>query len=239
MSSSSDDSDYLFVLIGAASSWLVFTLIHYYLKVRQQDRNTQQQRIIQVSSPTIQLQPVNNDIDLEAGLGQTSGTGNGGDNSQLIAQLLKQTQQRAARSKSTSSSVLQNTLQREAASHVDLEIGQHGMVVQVLQNTQQREAASRIDAEDGLGQSRALRNQFVAQLLQGTQQRAARSSYKSSLDDGLSNMNECVICLEELNTEDKQSLSLLGCNHMFHIQCISQWMVTQLRCPICRAFITY
>jgi hypothetical protein len=42
----------------------------------------------------------------------------------------------------------------------------------------------------------------------------------------------CVICIEDiLPTQDE---SKLYCDHVYHYNCISQWAITDLRCPICR-----
>lgn len=40
----------------------------------------------------------------------------------------------------------------------------------------------------------------------------------------------CSICFTELNSHPVK----LKCNHIFHIDCISQWVKTSATCPICR-----
>jgi len=43
----------------------------------------------------------------------------------------------------------------------------------------------------------------------------------------------CTVCLE--NFTDGETLKMIEeCAHMFHVQCIGTWLVTQCTCPICR-----
>ena len=44
--------------------------------------------------------------------------------------------------------------------------------------------------------------------------------------------NECPICLEYFRENDK--LARLSCDHVFHIDCIKQWISRESNCPICR-----
>lgn len=43
---------------------------------------------------------------------------------------------------------------------------------------------------------------------------------------------DCSICLEIIASSEE---SVLKCNHVFHMECISQW--TQNSCPLCRQAI--
>lgn len=50
-------------------------------------------------------------------------------------------------------------------------------------------------------------------------------------------MITCVICLDTLwkSDEDEDAIAVaLGCGHIFHQRCISQWLRTQSTCPNCR-----
>lgn len=42
---------------------------------------------------------------------------------------------------------------------------------------------------------------------------------------------ECVICLEEFNT--KVEVSWMPCSHLFHSQCIAEWLMRSNQCPLC------
>ena len=43
---------------------------------------------------------------------------------------------------------------------------------------------------------------------------------------------QCVICLE--NMDDKQTLLLLECTHIYHKECIDDWLNKSQTCPMCR-----
>ncbi|KAF3449507.1 hypothetical protein FNV43_RR10235 [Rhamnella rubrinervis] len=45
----------------------------------------------------------------------------------------------------------------------------------------------------------------------------------------------CVICLSEFQTED--TIYLLQCNHVFHVECLGVYMDTMTTCPVCRLAI--
>ena len=46
---------------------------------------------------------------------------------------------------------------------------------------------------------------------------------------------KCTICLCDF--EDQEDVRRLPCMHLFHIQCVDQWLPTNKRCPICRVDI--
>jgi len=49
------------------------------------------------------------------------------------------------------------------------------------------------------------------------------------------NSSTCVICLEEINTEENRNNKVLECGHMYHNDCIQDWLRTDSSCPLCRA----
>ena len=49
-------------------------------------------------------------------------------------------------------------------------------------------------------------------------------------DDG-----KCVICIDEL--EMKETCKMINCNHVFHKECIQDWLNVKHNCPICRTSI--
>jgi hypothetical protein len=45
--------------------------------------------------------------------------------------------------------------------------------------------------------------------------------------------SECNICMDEYNLEDV--IVKLGCNHIFHKDCIYNWLCNErVTCPVCR-----
>jgi len=61
---------------------------------------------------------------------------------------------------------------------------------------------------------------------------------------GDNEVNECPICLKNIFNDDerfgdkekKTSWCHFGCNHQFHIDCISRWFERKLSCPICNQY---
>ncbi|KAL4196425.1 hypothetical protein AMTRI_Chr04g246150 [Amborella trichopoda] len=48
---------------------------------------------------------------------------------------------------------------------------------------------------------------------------------------------ECAVCLSEF--EDDESLRLIpNCSHVFHPECIDEWLASHVTCPLCRANLT-
>ncbi|PVD36432.1 hypothetical protein C0Q70_03416 [Pomacea canaliculata] len=46
---------------------------------------------------------------------------------------------------------------------------------------------------------------------------------------------KCTICLSEF--EEGEDVRRLPCMHLFHIECVDQWLATNKKCPICRVDI--
>lgn len=46
---------------------------------------------------------------------------------------------------------------------------------------------------------------------------------------------ECVICYTDIDTSDRTGYMIAPCNHVFHKDCLTQWMEVKMECPICRA----
>ena len=46
------------------------------------------------------------------------------------------------------------------------------------------------------------------------------------------NAEKCTICLEDLVTGSE--LTRMPCNHMFHGDCIVEWLKKRVTCPLCR-----
>ncbi|CAK8534998.1 unnamed protein product [Lathyrus sativus] len=43
----------------------------------------------------------------------------------------------------------------------------------------------------------------------------------------------CIICQEEF--ESKENVGILACDHVFHVGCITQWLLIKNKCPICKS----
>ena len=43
---------------------------------------------------------------------------------------------------------------------------------------------------------------------------------------------ECTICLEKYEIGD--TVCKLPCNHIFHKDCLQDWLHKQMNCPLCR-----
>ena len=47
--------------------------------------------------------------------------------------------------------------------------------------------------------------------------------------------NKCIICMEEF--EEKERVKYLPCEHLFHHDCIRQWLLKEKSCPYCKSEI--
>jgi hypothetical protein len=45
---------------------------------------------------------------------------------------------------------------------------------------------------------------------------------------------DCVICCSSVDVHNRRAYMLPPCDHIFHRQCLEQWMEVKLECPICR-----
>lgn len=45
---------------------------------------------------------------------------------------------------------------------------------------------------------------------------------------------ECSICYEGIDIRKRHDYMLAPCNHLFHRECLVQWMDVKMECPICR-----
>jgi hypothetical protein len=52
------------------------------------------------------------------------------------------------------------------------------------------------------------------------------------------NEDACCICLDNLTHESKVTVLPCHPNHCLHLSCISEWIETEQKCPICKATIT-
>ena len=45
---------------------------------------------------------------------------------------------------------------------------------------------------------------------------------------------DCVICYTDIDITNRESYMLAPCGHIFHRECLEQWMEVKMECPICR-----
>ena len=45
---------------------------------------------------------------------------------------------------------------------------------------------------------------------------------------------DCSICYEGIDVRDRPAYMLAPCDHIFHRDCLVQWMDVKMECPICR-----
>ena len=45
---------------------------------------------------------------------------------------------------------------------------------------------------------------------------------------------ECVICYDSVDPRDRKKYMLAPCDHIFHKDCLVQWMDVKMECPVCR-----
>jgi hypothetical protein len=68
---------------------------------------------------------------------------------------------------------------------------------------------------------------------------ALSSTRDAFLSGGLQNCNadegtKCPICLEDLCSEDEQTVRIKPCKHVFGSQCLAAWLKFKNTCPMCR-----
>ena len=47
--------------------------------------------------------------------------------------------------------------------------------------------------------------------------------------------DKCTICLSEFEVDE--DVRRLPCMHLFHVECVDQWLSQNKRCPICRLVV--
>jgi hypothetical protein len=45
---------------------------------------------------------------------------------------------------------------------------------------------------------------------------------------------DCVICYNGIDVRNRRGYMLAPCDHLFHRECLVQWMEVKMECPICR-----
>jgi len=66
---------------------------------------------------------------------------------------------------------------------------------------------------------------------------SSRHRNVTTIDESPSDMSQtldCVICYSSIDVHNHRGYMLPPCDHIFHRQCLEQWMEVKLECPICR-----
>ena len=58
------------------------------------------------------------------------------------------------------------------------------------------------------------------------------------IDNLLNDSQQCSICLSDVNVTDNDKL-ILNCGHMFHKDCIKNWILVHKTCPLCREKVIF
>ncbi|KAL7099286.1 hypothetical protein ACP275_09G073900 [Erythranthe tilingii] len=45
----------------------------------------------------------------------------------------------------------------------------------------------------------------------------------------------CVVCLDGLFGETEKVIATLGCGHVYHVECITNWLLRKNECPMCKS----
>ncbi|KAF5175719.1 hypothetical protein FRX31_034698 [Thalictrum thalictroides] len=73
---------------------------------------------------------------------------------------------------------------------------------------------------------------LIIESLRFAQQNASPSDETSEVT------NQCAICLGTWNEEEEKQKWVLPCKHMFHSECICEWVKSSgITCPICRSVV--
>ena len=87
------------------------------------------------------------------------------------------------------------------------------------------------------GSGTMTRQVFVEQNLNSYQWNSSSSTEDQDSEELRCNSqsSECSICLSPLRCGDMVSKSNnIDCNHVFHTQCVKEWLILHVECPMCR-----
>jgi len=92
-------------------------------------------------------------------------------------------------------------------------------------------------SENELGEtspSRERNTNGVTRIRRGGSSNREESVMTMSEDNSDTPTLDCPICHDEIDANDRSRYMLGPCDHLFHKQCLEQWMDVKMECPICR-----
>lgn len=54
-------------------------------------------------------------------------------------------------------------------------------------------------------------------------------------ENGVNTVSDCVICMSAINP--KEDYLITPCNHIYHSNCLKEWMEMKMDCPTCRSHL--
>lgn len=88
------------------------------------------------------------------------------------------------------------------------------------------------NSNDGIDNNGINNNVLLNVSMQNSEDNSLRYSYNSITMDEVQPYQECCICLDPFNDDDK--LIKLRCSHIYHKECFEEWIKNQKICPYCR-----
>ena len=99
------------------------------------------------------------------------------------------------------------------------------IIIEIVIFTILRDSDYSLNVEDGLSSSVLERN---------SHSEVIDLTYSDISDTEKDQFDFCSICLDEKN----ESVVKLNCGHLYHKDCVKDWLRRELSCPVCRSNIT-
>ena len=98
-----------------------------------------------------------------------------------------------------------------------------------LETTPSNPASSSINEIDINGAGGGTRNRINGS---SSKQKTNSTTMMEDPEDGPT--LDCVICYSPIDVHNVKKYMLAPCEHLFHRDCLEQWMDVKMECPICR-----
>ena len=122
-------------------------------------------------------------------------------------------------------------------------------ISQTLSSTKEIELPCGVDFDDPMILEQAVNEQIMKEICAGSEGQGVMNKIfeGKNKNDGIKNKIdnisqvyykcnkydnfECSICFDEF--KENELLKQLRCKHIFHKECLSQWLLNEKKCPIC------